>query len=174
MSGSIKCWVTALILLFGASSGHADQNSKKRVTAFAALPDWTGYWEQDSIGLGLGGEPAEGDAGFRASKLWLAHPPYNAEWEAKYKARQPPPDHADCEWGFPAIMDSPYTQFELVITPEQTLFIPVVLHATRQIFTDGRPNPPKYELWATASVDYRSLGRSDAGRGYYCSKGRTY
>jgi len=153
----IKCYVTALILVFGATSVHADLNSKKRLNSFAALPDWTGYWEQDTIVLGVGGEPAQGDAGFLASKLWFAHPPYNADWEAKYKARPQPPDHTYCEWGFPAIMDSPYTQFELVVTPEQTLFIPVMLHATRQIFTDGRLHPPKDELWATPSGD--SIGR---------------
>jgi len=54
-------------------------------------------------------------------------------------------------------MDSPYSQFELVITPEQTLFIPVMLHATRQIFTDGRRHPAKDEIWATPMGD--SIGR---------------
>jgi hypothetical protein len=153
MSRPFQYCSVALILALAVTSAHAALNSKHRVRAFAALPDWTGYWEQDSIKLGVGGEPVKGDEGFLATKLWQAHPPYNAEWEARYKARPEPPEHVYCQWGFPAILDSPYTQFELVVTPEQTLFIPVMLHATRQIFTDGRSHPAKDDLWATPSGD---------------------
>ena len=145
--------VIALALLVPMDAALAARNSSHRVHEFAALPDWTGYWEQDSYKLGVSGEPTNLDAGFGVSKLWLADPPYNAEWEARYRAKTAPPNHAYCEWGFPAIMDSPYTQFELVVTPEQTLFIPIVLSATRQIFTDGRPHPNRDDLWPTLLGD---------------------
>ena len=150
------CSVALLIVLF-TTPAHAAQNSTQRVRAFASLPDWTGYWEQDSFKLDVSGEPSNLDEGFGVSKLWFADPPYNPEWEARYKATPEPPNHAYCKWGFPAIMESPYTQFELVITPEQTLFIPIMLSATRQIFTDGRSHPAKADLLYTPTGD--SIGR---------------
>jgi hypothetical protein len=114
-----ECSVAFLIFLW-ATLGQAARNPVQRVHAFASLPDWTGYWEQDSFKLDISGEPANLDEGYAVSKLWFADPPYNPEWEARYKATPEPPDHVYCKWGFPAIMESPYTQFELVLTPEQT------------------------------------------------------
>jgi hypothetical protein len=125
---------------------QAAPNSAARIRAFAALPDWSGFWEQDSVELGLGGEPKEGDRGFQSTQLLHAHPPYNAQWEARYRAYQKAPPRPRCEFGFPAIMESPFSQFEMVVTPEQTLFIPVWLPATRQIFTDGREHPGPDDL----------------------------
>jgi hypothetical protein len=147
-----RCLSVALLLL-ATTSVHADLNSRQRVRAFAALPDWTGYWEQDFVQLGLSAEPVDGDAGFRTSQLWLGHPPYTPEWEARYQAQPKTPPSPFCTVGFPAIMDSPYSQFELVITPEQTLMISIALTATRQIFTDGRPHPGKDDLWETSLGD---------------------
>jgi hypothetical protein len=127
------------------------------VRTFASLPDWTGYWEQDSYKLDVSGEPTNLDEGYSVSKLWFADPPYNPEWEARYKASPEPPNHVFCKWGFPAIMESPYTQFELLLTPEQVLFIPIMLSAMRQIFTDGRSHPAKADLLYTPTGD--SIGR---------------
>jgi len=154
MGSPTRCFgAAALILLFGVAAAQADPNSRQRVRAFASLPDWSGYWEQNTIDLGPGAEPPNGDAGFLASKLWLGHPPYNTQWEARYQAHPKPPVRAFCTAGFPAIMDSPYSQFELVVTPEQTLMIPILLNSTRQIFTDGRSHPPENELWPTPMGD---------------------
>lgn len=147
----------ALFVLLNAIPAQAAPNYAQRVHVFAALPDWTGYWEQDSFKLDVSGEPVNLDKGYEVSKLWFADPPYNPEWEARYKATPQPPDHVYCKWGFPAIMESPYTQFELVITPEQVLFIPVMLSAMRQIFTDGRSHPAKGDLLSTPTGD--SIGR---------------
>jgi hypothetical protein len=133
------------VLLLGATSVHADLNSQQRLHAFAALPDWTGFWEQDSVRLGANG--------ISKFKPLMGHPPYNAEWEAKFQAAPGPAAHVICSLGFPAIMDSPYSQFELVVLPEQTLFIPVDFSSTRQIFTDGRAHPPKEDLWPTPIGD---------------------
>ena len=143
----------ALAVLLVVATAHADSSSKQRIRAFASLPDWSGYWEQDSVDLGPSAEPLNGDVGFLAHKLWQGHPPYNAEWEARYQAHPKPPLSPFCTAGFPAIMDSPYSQFELVVTPEQTLMIPILLSATRQIFTDGRSHPPKDELLPTPMGD---------------------
>jgi hypothetical protein len=153
--GSTRCLIASVVLSICAAlpSAEADTNSRQRVRAFAALPDWTGYWEQDAIDLGTGAEPPNGDEGFGASKLWQGHPSYNAEWEARYQAHPKAPLHAYCVGGFPAIMDSPYSQFELVVSPEQTLLIPIMLIATRQIFTDGRSHPGKDDSWATPMGD---------------------
>jgi len=144
----MRCRVGLVLVatLLATATVQADQNSRARVRAFAALPDWTGYWEQDYLQLGVSGEPATLDQGYGATKLWFADPPYNAKWEARYRARPAPANHTYCVWGFPTIMDSPYSQFELVVTPEQTLFIPVVLTAIRQIFTDGRSHPAADDL----------------------------
>jgi hypothetical protein len=151
--GSTRWVVVASILSLGTLTAHADQNSKQRVRAFATQPDWTGFWEQDTIPLGLGAEPVEGDKGFGAAKLWQGHPPYNPEWETRYQAPRHSPPQAYCTGGFPAIMDSPYAMFEWVVTPEQTLMVPIMLKATRQIFTDGRPHPDKDDLWETPMGD---------------------
>jgi hypothetical protein len=140
-------------VLLAVAAAQAGPNSRQRVRAFASLPDWSGYWEQDAIDLGVGGEPSNGDAGFLASQLWQGHPPYNAEREARYQAHPKAPAHPFCTAGFPAIMDSPYSQFELVVTPEQTLLIPILLTAMREIFTDGRAHPPEDELLATPMGD---------------------
>jgi hypothetical protein len=141
------------VLLLGTTSVHAGLSSAQRVRAFAALPDWTGFWEQDSVRFDVTGGPQGGLAELSKLKLLVGHPPYNAEWEAKYRSARNPATHAVCAWGFPAIMDSPYTQFELFVSPEQTLFIPVILNATRQIFTDGRAHPAKEDLWPTQMGD---------------------
>lgn len=153
MSGATRGLGAALFLLLVVAAAQANPSSKQRVRAFAALPDWSGYWEQDTIDLGPGAEPRNGDSGFLASKLWQGHPPYNTEWEARYQARPKPPPHPFCAAGFPAIMDSPYSQFELVVTPEQTLLIPILLNATRQIFTDGRSHPSKDDSMPTPMGD---------------------
>jgi hypothetical protein len=153
----LREYSVALLILLSATSVQAARNPEQRVRAFASLPDWTGYWEQDSFKLDISGEPVNLDDGYAVSKLWFADPPYNAEWEARYNATPQPPDHVYCKWGFPAIMESPYTQFELVLTPEQTFFIPIMLSAMRQIFTDGRSHPPKADLLYTPTGD--SIGR---------------
>jgi hypothetical protein len=156
MKGRSKA-LFALFVILSAMPAKAAPNHSERVRAFAALPNWTGYWEQDSYELGVSGEPVNLDEGYAVSKLWFADPPYNPEWQARYKATPEPPNHVFCRWGFPAIMESPYTQFELLLTPEQVLFIPVMLPAMRQIFTDGRAHPTKDDLLFSPSGD--SIGR---------------
>lgn len=146
-----------LVLFFSASPGQAASNHNLRSDAATAHRNWTGYWEQDSFQLDVSGEPVNLDNGYAVSKLWFADPPYNSEWEARYKDTPDPPQHVYCKWGFPTIMESPYTQFEWVITPEQVLFIPIVLTAMRQIFTDGRSHPDKNDLLSTPTGD--SIGR---------------
>jgi hypothetical protein len=133
------------VLLLSATSVYAELNSNERLHAFAALPNWTGFWEQDSFRIDIDS--------ISRFKLLTGHPPYNAEWETKYQKAPEPAARAFCNWGFPAIMDSPYSQFELVVLPEQTLFIPVELSSTRQIFTDGRAHPLKEDLWPTTIGD---------------------
>jgi hypothetical protein len=153
MRRSWTCLVAVVAVLLVASVALADPNSRQRVRVFAQLPDWSGIWQQDYIKFGLDGEPARSATGLPITRLSQAHPPYNAEWEARYQAHPAAPIHSRCGWGFPAIMDSPLVQFEIVVTPEQTLFLPVWLNSTRQIFTDGRAHPGKDDLWETDMGD---------------------
>lgn len=143
-----QCTLAALCLLINVSPANADLNSRERTRAFAKLPDWSGLWEQYSSGAtGSSDDPEE----FKAS-MAPVHPPYNAEWEAKSQAaakeRASQPDKVCGNIGFPGLMIGSALMFEVVITPELT-----VMHfdfsETRHIYTDGKPQLPEDELFAT-------------------------
>jgi hypothetical protein len=150
----------AVFALFCIETANAEPNSSERVRAFAKMPDWSGVWAQFNAGpTGLPEDPVELKAFIAAVRQ---HPPYNAEWEAKSQAlkvaRASQPDKPLCLFGFPALMiGSPY-MFQVVVAPEQTVLI-FSARETRHIYTDGRPHPPKDELFATPWGD--SVGHWD-------------
>jgi hypothetical protein len=89
----------------------------------------------------------------------IGHPPYNAEWEARYqKALQSAPEPArtaaarkTCSRGFPAIMESPFI-FQLLVLPEETMMV-FETQQIRHIYTDGRRHPGEADLWPTRLGD---------------------
>lgn len=154
----------ALVCLASASIGHADAASEKRARIFASLPNWTGIWEAEAwTQRTAAGRPAGGIDEVKSKAAMTAHPPYNADWEARYQAGMQ--NHAAlaaaearrkaCSFGFPMNMESP-SLFQMAVTPEETLFI-FVTQDVRHIYTDGRPHAPQDELWPTRMGD--SIGR---------------
>ncbi|MGH8218818.1 MAG: hypothetical protein ACREUT_09685 [Steroidobacteraceae bacterium] len=122
----------------------------------ASPPKWLGVWYTDDgifdrVGLAPSNPQGPGPGLF--DRILSAHPPYNATWEARYRAaraaaaRAAPPVKKGCTFYFPAIMEAPYA-FEVLITPEETVFI-FENGAVRHVLTDGRRHPPPEDRWAT-------------------------
>lgn len=161
----MKAAVLMAILLF-TDSVAAAQNDADRVRAFAALPDWTGYWQTPwaektatPSGRGSGGDFRV----FLASLPTLGHPPsLLPEWEARYNAARADTAARQAEFAnfkgcgagavpmeetFPFVFEAPMV-FQIVITPEETFF--VFDHGqVRHVYTDGRKPPPPEDLWPT-------------------------
>jgi hypothetical protein len=141
----------------------------ERVQKFAALPDWTGYWDTAWMqGVanpsGRDQEDPSFESVMRKAKL-LGTPPYNAEWQIKHQevlkgAAAAGANRKQCDWrDFPLIMEAPATmQFQ--ITPEETTMI-THLGTVRHIFTDGRSHPPAEDLWPTRMG--HSIGKWENG-----------
>ena len=132
----------------------ATPSAADKAKAFAALPDWTGVW------MGVGTTLFEQKAG--AASLNANNPnardfpPYKPAWEAAYtrflndvvkqeKFSDP------LSLGYPGgmiRMMSPARGLQFVLRPEQVWII-YERPDVRYIYTDGRPFPPKDELWPT-------------------------
>jgi hypothetical protein len=151
-----------LALLLCLSSAHAARNSEQRVQAFAALPDWTGFWES-KVATGFRGpsghlEGASDSEELAPAQIVVGHPPLNAQWEQKFQAAMDPAAIANaagagklCDATFPLKMDWA-GMFQAVVTPEETLFI-FDTGGVRHIYTDGRSHPAKDDLWPTPMGD---------------------
>jgi hypothetical protein len=150
-----------LLALFACFAAAAAPTVAQREQTFARLPDWTGIWIADDgvmTRLGLRND-VEGDAGPTFKDLILGkHPPYNAEWEAKYEtARKAAGATArkECAFYFPGVMESPWP-FEMLVTPEETAII-FAGREVRHIYTDHRKHPSADDIWPTPWGD--SIGR---------------
>jgi hypothetical protein len=141
---SLVAFSIALTLAFGQEGLTQDTATPVKV------PDWSGIWEQNTIAWDFTGRGAD------PTMLKLAgHPPYNAEWEARYQKRLkgggPPSNVKACQLGFPAMMESPQP-FEVLITPKETM-IAAGDGVTRRVYTDGRGHPSADELYPTITGD---------------------
>jgi hypothetical protein len=142
----------------------AAQNSRQRVHAFAALPDWTGIWEWNQSDMdGTGEIPVAKMLEILRTTELYGHPPYNAAWDAKYRAASAAlaaqrasgkaiAAEKDCMFGFPAQMAVIDDSFQLMVAPEQTVML-FERHEQRNIYTDGRPHPSPDDLWPTPEGD---------------------
>ena len=136
----------AALLAATALPAHAAPNSVKQVQAFAKLPDWSGIWLAGSIV-----EDAGGNLDTKPIKF-LQTPPYNAEWLAAYQKRKASNEKKQtrgCLIDFPITMESPQP-FRMLVTPAETVYLSGD-GMWREIFTDGRPHPPKDKLWPTVT-----------------------
>jgi hypothetical protein len=125
-----------------------------KAKGFAALPDWTGVW------MGVGTTLFEQKAG--AASLNANNPnardfpPYRPAWEAAYTAFlnnvvKQEKFSDPLSLGYPGgmiRMMSPARGLQFVLRPEQVWII-YERPDVRYIYTDGRPFPPKDELWPT-------------------------
>ena len=158
--------VAMVLLAGGFLLAHAQTSSKRRVEAFARLPNWSGIWELDAF-VGQADGQQFSEEGQRRLKYYAAalRPLFTPEYQAKYDEirkkveaaiaadpAHPPVTHQPlCDPpAFPAILTP--GMFEWRVTPEETTFISTV-GAVRHIYTDGRSHPPKDELWPTLMGD---------------------
>jgi hypothetical protein len=136
----------------------------ERAKVFATLPNWSGLW--NPVG-GLIFDPSTADPkGNNAQQPGdREHPPYNPEWEAKYKAKLDrtlagyfaDPITNCTPHGMPRLMGGIPGPLEFVVTPEQTWIIWEYGSQMRRIFTDGRDHLPvedRFDSWTGHSVGH--------------------
>jgi len=168
----IRTVLGAVAVLLFASQCYAERNSHARVQAFAALPDWTGLWQSEAarvLSSHVSGHIEDAEDSEELALFALAgHPPLNADWERKYQATVHDQKAAAAAAasaklcrpaGFPMMMDWA-TLFQVVVTPEETLFIGED-GAVRHVYTDGRTHPGADDLWPTPMGD--SIGHWEGG-----------
>jgi hypothetical protein len=152
--------LVALVLGVAVTLAYAGTQQEKRVRTFGALPDWSGIWEAEAWSdRTAAGKPAGGIEALRAKSQLMGHPPYNAEWEARYQDGMKNPGalraasqkSKSCSLGFPMGMDSP-ALFQIALTPEEALLV-FVTQEVRHVYTDGRPHAPEDERWPTRMGD---------------------
>jgi hypothetical protein len=166
----IRPFAAALCVLALASPAFAAAvvlDPAARAKAGAALPNWSGIWviagapTNTTTFDGATADPPGSDAitpGVRQ------HPPYNAEWEARYVAAikrsaaglLPDPLTLCLPRGTPGNMRSP-DQYEFIVTPSQVWISIENGSQLRRIWTDGREHLKGDELFATFTGD--SVGR---------------
>jgi hypothetical protein len=146
--------VAAGALAVSNPARSAEPSVADKAKAFAALPDWTGVWT--GVGTTLFEQKA-GAASLNANNPNARDfPPYRPEWEAAYGKfldevvkREKFSDPLSL--GYPGgmiRMMSPARGLQFVLRPEQVWII-YERPDVRYIYTDGRPFPPKDELWPT-------------------------
>lgn len=137
-----------------AMAAHAGSNSKQRVAEFAKLPDWSGVWERFNIGPS-GTAPADPkELPALLAAFAETHPPYNAEWEAKYQAiaAREPTTACVTARGFLTFMLAPPLQMQAIVEPEATTFI-FSYPTYRYVPTNRRQHTPEDERWTTPEGD---------------------
>ena len=136
----------------------------ERSKMIAALPNWSGLW--NPVG-GLIFDPSTADPKGNSAQQPgdREHPPYNAEWEAKYKAKL---DHTLAGYftdpitnclphGMPRLMGGIPGPLEFVVTPEITYIIWEYGPQLRRIYTDGRDHLPleeRFDSWTGHSIGH--------------------
>jgi len=127
--------------------------AKSAARDFASLPDWTGIW------MGTGGnifDPSKGGGNVNANPNARDYPPYKPEWEAAYnqfldsvikQGKFVDPLTVGYPGGMMRMM-TPARGLQFILRPEQ-VWIVYERPDVRYIYTDGRPFPPKEELWPT-------------------------
>ena len=129
-----------------------------------APPDWSGVWQMvgPTIFDRATVEPANGRAGDPGVR---ERPPYNAEWEARYRrnieavrqGRFPDPlTNCGVPAGFPRSMNVPDV-YEFAVTPQQVWIITENGPNITRIYTDGRAHAAAEDRWPTYSGD--AVGR---------------
>ena len=112
------------------------------VASAAPGDNWDGVWSPLENNLF---DPSRGQLNPNFARL---HPPYDAEWEAKYVAvlerthqGKPGDPTASCvPGGMPRIMGNPYPQ-EIIIKEKQVWIIKELQTQVRRIYMDGRKPP---------------------------------
>jgi hypothetical protein len=153
--------VLAAIIAFAPEAAIGQQRGSN------VLPDWSGVWQMvgptvfDTSTV----EPPNGRAGDPGVR---ERPPYNDEWEARYKKNieaiqkgvfPDPVNLCGLPHGFPRVLNLPDV-YEFVVRPEQVWIIGENGPNILRIYTDGRKHPPTEDMWPTFTGD--SIGHWEA------------
>jgi hypothetical protein len=133
------------------------QEPADRVEAFAALPNWPGYWvSEDQAGTTItglspvvtGSNAATSSAFGNIMSLRGDAAPWNEEGQRRRAhVRAISGGRKATGWGYPMMMNSA-TPLRFLITPEETIIINAYAEA-RYIYTDGRSMPDEIDMWPT-------------------------
>lgn len=131
-----------------------------RVSLFAALPDWRGYWVPEGMKADISGYVSGGPSASRIANMGGEKAPWKPEHLARIAAMQPELARAAATgksegWGYPMMMES-FAPLQFLITPEETLILNFY-RDVRHVYTDGRSHPAPEDLWPTPWGD--SIGR---------------
>jgi hypothetical protein len=125
-------------------------------TAASALPDWSGVWalQGGNVFDRAIVQPPNGRAGEPNVRMT---PPYNAEWEKRYRANlakvnagtfPDPISTCGTPAGFPRLMNLPDV-YEFSVSRGAVYILTENGPNLMRIYTDGRAHPPADELWPT-------------------------
>lgn len=129
------------------------------VHAQQSLPDWSGVWSM--MGGTVFDRSTQTGEGGSSTPGVREHPPYTAEYEARYLANLAlrdqgvlPDPNSLCgiPTGFPRIMNLPDV-YEFVVTPKQVWVLAENGPNVMRIYTDGRPHPVPEDRWPTHTGD---------------------
>jgi hypothetical protein len=140
----------AAVLVWAAAAGAAHGQ------AAGALPDRSGVWAKQGGTIFDRGtvQPPNGNAGSPGVREF---PPYNDEWEARYRKNiervnqgtfADPISTCGTPHGFPRVMNVPDV-YEFAVTRDVVWILAENGPGIVRIYTDGRKHPPAEELWPT-------------------------
>lgn len=124
-----------------------------------AQPDWSGVWAM--TGGTVFDRATQTGEGRSTTPGVREHPPYNAEYEARYLANLKlrdegvlPDPNSMCgiPTGFPRIFNLPDV-YEFAVTPKQVWILAENGPNLMRIYTDGREHPPVVDRWPTHTGD---------------------
>lgn len=143
-----------LLLMAGVSMG---QSGKAPLPSYDKLPDWSGVWSM--VGGTVFDRGTQTGQGGATTPGVRSHPPYNAEWEAIYKANVElrdknlfPDTISNCgvPAGFPRHFNLP-DPYEFVVRPEQVWILTENGPNVMRVYTDGRKHLD--DQWETYTGD---------------------
>lgn len=138
-----------------ASSLSYGQSGNSKLTPFDQLPDWSGTWQM--IGPTIFDNATKTGKGEALSPGVREHPPYTEEYEKKYEINLALRDKNDLPDSnnfcgipdnYPRILNVP-DAYEFVVRPDEFYIIAENGENAMRVYTDGRPLPPKEDLWGT-------------------------
>jgi len=158
MSRSSVWRLCVLCLALTAAGCAREQPVDARVTAFAALPDWSGVWTVEGLDVGIDGFPqiaVDADATLpiasplavfnQSAPLTAAARARTQAFLAQTRGNVAQTTDGTVGWGYPLMMSAP-PPLQFVITPEETLIFNSY-RDMRRIYTDGRQRPPVEDRW---------------------------
>ena len=140
-----------ILTLLLSEAGYAQEGT--------LLPDWSGVWAMNG-GTVFDRGTVDGQGGSNTPGV-REHPPYNAEYEAKYERNlqlrddglfPDPLSFCGIPAGFPRIMNLPDV-YEFAVTPKQVWIIAENGPGILRIYTDGREHPEPEMMWPTHTGD---------------------